>query len=362
MTRSTDGLRKAVEAMAARERVGADELAAVVRDVFVACGVPDADAEIATEVSVYAQLRGSPSHGVLHLPLYVRGLLDKTIKATPAFRWTRNLPAAAVLDADNGLGLVANRRAIEEAIAMAETYGLGAVAIRESSHCGMSGYYADYAARHGMIAMSLSNASPAIAPTGGRVPMFGTNPIGFAFPLPDDDPIVIDMSTAMVARSRIRRAAGEGQSIPLGWALDPDGNPTTDPEQAVAGQVLPIGGPKGYGLALMVEMLCSTLSDAEPGTKITYEHVVKRPSRVGQFVLAMNPNGFSGVARYNVRARHIAEEVRSAPAFDPADPPRLPGARGHGLAREYAAHGIPVTAPLVEALSTVVGFLEADTT
>jgi L-2-hydroxycarboxylate dehydrogenase (NAD+) len=361
MTRSTDGLRKAVEAITARERVGADELAAVVRDVFVACGVPDADAEIATEVSVYAQLRGSASHGVLHLPLYVRGLLDKTVKSKPAFRWTRSLPATAVLDADNGLGLVANRRAIEEAIAMAETYGLGAVAIRDSSHCGMSGYYADFAARRGMIAMSLSNAAPAMAPTGGRIPMFGTNPIGFAFPLPDDDPIVIDMSTAMVARSRIRRAASEGRSIPLGWALDPEGNPTTDPEQAVAGQVLPIGGPKGYGLALMVEMLCSALSDGRPGMDVTYENVVKRPSRVGQFVLAMNPDGFSGIARYNARAHRIAEEIRNAPAFDPADPPRLPGARGHSLAEEYAAHGIPVTAPLVDALSTAVGYLEAET-
>ena len=141
--------------------------------------------------------------------------------------------------------------------------------------------------------------------------LLGTNPIGAAFPLPDADPIVLDMATSVVARSRIRYMLALGQkTIPDGWALDPDGKPTIDPAVAVKGSVLPIGGPKGYALSLMVELLCSALSDGEPGFQVTYENVVKRPSTISQFFFAMNPEGFVGLDRYGKRAAHIADKVK----------------------------------------------------
>lgn len=353
------GIRDTLARIAASERVSAQDLSAFVRDAFLTTGLGADDSDVATEICVHAQLHGSQAHGALHLPLYLTGLLDGTIKTRPIVTWESNLPCTRVMDADNALGIVASRRGLEVAIELARQYGLGAVAIRNSSHFGVAGYYADYAAERGLICWSFSNASPAIAPTGGVEPLFGTNPIGAGFPLPGDDPIVLDMATAIVARSKIKQASSLGETIPEGWALDPDGNPTTNPDLAVQGSVLPIGGPKGYGLALMVEMLCTALSDGEPGFQILYENQAKRPSLIGQFMLVMNPDGFVGMERYGRRAAHIAERVKASRPKDENDPPRLPGTRGRQLRRDYEANGIPVTPVMRNAFANVVKLLEA---
>ena len=342
-------------------RVAPDELADLVVDVFALCGVPREDAAIAAEVAVWAQLHGSESHGVVHLPLYVRGLIDRTIKARPAVTTTQGLPCCAVMDADHGLGLVVSQRATDMAIAIAEQQGLGAVAIRNSSHFGAAGYYAERAAEKGLIGLAFTNAMPAIAPTGGTEGLLGTNPIGAAFPIPDADPIVADMATAMVARSRIRHALAAGEkAIPEGWALDPQGQPTTDPAVAVKGSLLPIGGPKGYALSLMVEILCSALSDGEPGFQVTYENMVKRPSNICQFFLVLNPDGFAGAERYGARVGHIAEVIGQAKPMEGAAPPRLPGARGHAVSRQVKADGIAMFGNLRSALNNVAGMIDSD--
>ena len=346
--------------LAGRDRVHPQDLAAIVSDVFQQCGVERKDAEMAAEVALWAQLHGSDSHGVVHLPLYVRGLLDQTIKARPAMTTIRPMACCAVLDADHGLGLVASRCAIDMAIDIAAQHGLGAVAIRRSSHFGAAGYYADRAAGQGMIGLAFSNAMPAIAPTGGTEGLLGTNPIGVAFPVPESDPIIADMATAMVARSRIRHALAAGEkSIPEGWALDPSGQPTTDPAIAVKGSLLPIGGPKGYALSLMVELLCSALSDGEPGFQVTYENMVKRPSNICQFFLVLNPDGFAGAERYSKRAAHIADVIKRAKPMAGAPQPRLPGARGHAVKRGAVADGIAVFGNLRSALNNVAGMLES---
>ena len=348
---------------AASDRITPVELSKLISDVFVQCGVPRADADIAAEVAVWAQLHGSDSHGAVHLPLYTRGLLDLTIKCRPAFAVKHAMPCCAVIDADHGLGLVVSQRAIDMAIDMAKTHGLGAVAVRKSSHFGAAGYYAERAAEHGLIGLAFSNAMPAIAPTGGMEGLFGTNPIGAAFPIPNADPVVADMATAMVARSRIRHALAAGQkAIPEGWALDPAGQPTTDPAVAVKGSLVPIGGPKGYALSLMVEVLCSALSDGEPGFQVTYENMVKRPSNISQFFLAINPEGFAGSQRYGARMTHIAEKVAGAKAMAGAERPRLPGARGHAVKRKTAAGGIVMFDNLRAALKNVAGMIESPPT
>jgi LDH2 family malate/lactate/ureidoglycolate dehydrogenase len=354
----TERLRK----LASGEQVKPAELSRLASDVFEHCGVPRADADIGAEVALWAQLHGSDSHGIVHLPLYVRGLLDRTIKAQPSFAVTRPMPACAVLDADHGLGLVASRRAIDLAIDIAKRLGLGAVAVRNSSHFGAAGYYADRAAEQGLIGLAFTNAMPAIAPTGGMEGLLGTNPIGAAFPIPDADPVIADMATAVVARSRIRHALAAGQkTIPEGWALDPSGQPTTDPAVAVKGSLLPIGGPKGYALSLMVEILCSALSDGEPGFQVTYENMVKRPSNICQFFLVLNPEGFAGKERYGARMTHIAVVIGKAKPMQGEAPPRLPGARGHAVKHKAAAEGIAMFGNLRSALNNVAGMLESHT-
>ncbi|MFZ3308143.1 MAG: Ldh family oxidoreductase [Xanthobacteraceae bacterium] len=346
--------------IAATDTVSPTALAALVADVFIHCGVPRQDAETGAEVALWAQTHGSDSHGVVHLPLYTRGLLDGTIKSNPSIATTQALPCSIVMDADHALGLVASRRAMDLAIGLAKTYGVGAVAVRNSSHFGAAGYYVDHAAAQGLIGLAFTNASPAIAPTGGTEGLFGTNPIGVGFPLHDAEPIVADMATAAVARSRIRHMLASGQkSIPAGWALDPSGQPTTDPAEAVKGSVLPIGGPKGYALSLMVEVLCSALSDGEPGFQVTYENVVKRSSNICHFFLVLNPQGFAGTQAYETRMAHIAEAVGKAKPMQGAEPPRLPGARGHAVKRKIAADGIAMFDNLRAALKNVAGMIEA---
>lgn len=346
---------------AGARHVAPAELTRLVRDVFILCGVPAEDAMIAAEVAVWAQLHGSDSHGVVHLPLYVRGLLDRTIKATPNIVTDRAMPCTAVMDTDRALGLVASRRATDLAIDFAKAHGLGAVAVRNSSHFGVAGYYADRAAEQGLIGLAFTNAMPAIAPTGGTEGLFGTNPIGAGFPIPGADPILADMATAMVARSRIRHALAAGQkTIPQGWALDPQGQPTTDPAVAVKGSLLPIGGAKGYALSMMVEILCSALSDGQPGFEVTYENMVKRPSGICHFFLVLNPQGFAGAERYGARMTHIADVVGRAKAMQGASPPRLPGARGHAVARKVAAEGIALFDNLRSALHSVAGMIEKE--
>jgi LDH2 family malate/lactate/ureidoglycolate dehydrogenase len=354
----TERLRK----LASGEQVKPSELSRLASDVFEHCGVPRADAEIGAEVALWAQLHGSDSHGIVHLPLYVRGLLDRTIKARPNFVTKKAMPCCAVLDADHGLGLVASQRATDMAIDIARQYGIGAVAIRNSSHFGAAGYYADRAAEQGLIGLAFTNAMPAIAPTGGTEGLLGTNPIGAAFPIPGADPVIADMATAVVARSRIRHALAAGQkNIPEGWALDPSGQPTTDPAVAVKGSLLPIGGPKGYALSLMVEILCSALSDGEPGFQVTYENMVKRPSNICQFFLVLNPDGFAGGERYGARMTHIAEVIGKAKPMQGEAPPRLPGARGHSVNRKAKAEGIAMFGNLRSALNNVAGMLESHT-
>jgi LDH2 family malate/lactate/ureidoglycolate dehydrogenase len=348
---------------AANEHVAPGALSALVSDVFVQCGVSRIDADIAAEVAVWAQLHGSESHGAVHLPLYIRGLLDQTIKCQPRFVVKHAMACCAVVDADHGLGLVASQRAIDMAIDMAKSHGLGAVAVRNSSHFGAAGYYAERAADRGFIGLSFTNAMPAIAPTGATEGLLGTNPIGAAFPIPGADPIIADMATAMVARSRIRHALAAGQkTIPEGWALDPTGQPTTDPAVAVKGSLVPIGGPKGYALSLLVEILCSALSDGEPGFQVTYENMVKRPSNICQFFLVLNPDGFAGGERYGARISHIAEVIGNAKPMAGAAPPRLPGARGHTVKRKVEAEGIALFDNLRAALKNVAGMLESHAT
>lgn len=343
--------------MSERESVSFSELQDAVTHLFTAAGLSAGDAELATQVVLYPQLCGLDSHGVGTMPLYITGLLDRTIKPRPQVKTEHRKACTLLIDADNGLGLSESKRAMDAVIALARTHGLGAAAVRNSSHFGSAGYYADLAARQGLIGLAFSNAAPAIAPTGGVTQLLGTNPIGAGAPL-SGEPMVLDMATAAVARSRIRQMLSAGQNtIPEGWALDGEGNPTTDAAAAIAGSVLPIGGAKGYGLALLVELLCSALSDGKAGFGITYENVVKRPSGIGHFFLAIDPEGFAGLDAFTARADHIAETIETSRGREGVSP-RLPGRRGQQVKADRLAHGVPIVPTLKAAMAQTAGIIE----
>jgi LDH2 family malate/lactate/ureidoglycolate dehydrogenase len=363
---NTGGGGPAIPDLAARLRataeagtVSANQLRDMAAALFAALGLSPNDAAVAADAALYAQLAGSDSHGLVHLPLYVTGLLDRTIIARPHIQIGRNGTSTAHIDAGQGLGLVVSHRAMALAVELAGEHGVGAVAVRNSSHFGAAGYYADLASRSGMMGIAVSNSAPAIAPTEGITPLLGTNPIGVGVPVGSEAQMVLDMATAVVARSRIRQMAAAGQTaIPDGWAVDASGNPTTDANAAIAGSVLPIGGAKGYGLALLVEFLSSALADGSPGFEITYENVVKRPSGIGHFFLVINPASFAGAAPFERRARHIATVIESSKGRTGGAPPRLPGRRSDAARRAGLAQGIAAGPNLRSALRQTADLLE----
>jgi len=331
--------------------VSAADLHKFCTDLLIGAGVPSADAGTVAAVLVDTSLEGIDTHGVSRLPAYLRCLQKGRIKAAPEIRVIRSAPAVAVVDGDNGLGQLVAVQAMEKAIELAGESGVGVVAVRRSNHFGAASYYCKMAAARGMIGLAFTNSAPGIPPWGGRKPYFGTNPISFAFPAVDG-PIVVDMSSSSAARGNIILAAGEGRSIPEGWAIDADGRPTTDPRKALEGAMLPVGGPKGYALALAVEILCGVVSGAAYGPRVgwMYDEGLQ-PTDVGHFFTAIDIAPFMSMPEYLSRIGGMKTEIKAVPLVEGADRILLPGERRRMTADRRRQEGIPVPPSLMNELN-----------
>jgi L-2-hydroxycarboxylate dehydrogenase (NAD+) len=265
-----------------RINVSAEDLEGFVAACLTAVGVPKEDARTVAEVLVAADLRGVESHGVARLHRYVDGVRKGEILPARAATVVGETPATAVLDAGNGLGQPAAVAAMRLAIDKARAVGVGFVTVRRTNHFGIAGYYAMMALEHGMAGFATTNARPQVAPTFGAEPMFGTNPIAVAFPVGTNEAFVLDMATSVVPRGRVERLVREGGSIPAGWAVDSSGEPLREAKSLVSGllggwgySLLPLGGlgelfggHKGYGLGLLVDLLCGPLAGAAWGRHV----------------------------------------------------------------------------------------------
>jgi (2R)-3-sulfolactate dehydrogenase (NADP+) len=268
---------------------------------------------------VGAEADGQKGHGLSRLPSYaVQAKMGKVDGfAKPALRWTR--AAAAVIDANNGFAYPAIDVALAALPQAAHDNGTAAAAIVRSHHCGVAGQPVERLAFAGLVALMFANTPAAIAPWGGAKPVFGTNPIAFACPLPSRAPLVVDMSLSKVARGKILAAKQKGETIPLGWALDAQGKPTTDPAAALAGTMLPLGDTKGTALALMVELLAAGLSGANfAADASSFLDAEGPPPGTGQLLIAFDPAAFGGgVDRFAALAGTIKAQAGA----------RLPGER-----------------------------------
>jgi LDH2 family malate/lactate/ureidoglycolate dehydrogenase len=220
----------------------------------------DHEAKLVADCLVQAEIRGIDTHGVHFLRLLSDRIDARMIRIPTEVEVVRENGATSVLDGGNGLGQVAAHRAMRMSIQKAKELGMGLSLIRNTNHIGILAFYTLMAAEEGMVGLAMSNSAPSMSPWGGADPFFGTNPISIAIPCGSEPPVVLDMSSSVVARGKIRKAQRMKESIPLGWALDQEGSPTTDPDAAMKGTLLPIGGPKGYGLALMIDVLAGLLS------------------------------------------------------------------------------------------------------
>ena len=324
---------------------------AFARRLLIAHGVPEADAAIVASCLVSADLRGVDTHGLTRLPGYLDRVRRGLINASPALEPKRVTPVAAALDGQNGFGFVTGTRAMQETIAIAREFGIGIVSVRRSTHFGMAASYVLQALDAGLIALVFSNASPAMPPWGARTALLGTNPFAAGAPAGRHPPFLLDMSPAVAARGKIRRAERRGESIPLGYALDAAGRPTTDPKAALGGVVLPIGGYKGSGLAMLMDIFGGVISGANFGGDVGDQYkTYDRPQDVGHFFLAMRPDLFVPEDEYRSRMDTLIERVHAAPTAEGVDEVLIPGEPELRYEAKRRRTGIPYSAGEVAAL------------
>jgi LDH2 family malate/lactate/ureidoglycolate dehydrogenase len=334
-----------------RVYAAADDADTFARRLLMAHGVPEADAAIVAGCLVSADLRGVDTHGLCRLPIYLDRLRRGLINPRPTLAPERGTAAAASLDGENGFGFVVGTRAMAEAIAMAREVGVGIVAVRRSTHFGMAACYVMQALDAGMISLVFSNASPAMPPWGGRTALLGTSPFAAGAPAGREAAFLLDMSPAVAARGKIRRAERRGEEIPLGYALDAEGRPTTDPTAALAGVVQPIGTYKGSGLAMLMDIFGGVLSGAAYAGDVGDQYkALDRSQNVGHFFLAMKPDLFMPEGDYRARMDTLIGRVRTAPTAAGFDEVLVPGdpERRHEAARRR--DGIPYSSAEIAAL------------
>lgn len=307
--------------------VPANVLETFIKDVFLKLGVPPEDAGICAEILITSDLRGIESHGIGRLKMYYDRIRQGVQFASTSIEIVRESPTTAVLDGHHGMGQVTAYRAMQMAIEKAQTYGMGAVAVRNSAHFGIAGYYPLMAVKAGMIGMAFTNARPSIAPTFGVKPMLGTNPIAFGCPTDEACPFLFDAATSITQRGKLEVLARLEKNAPQGWVIDQSGAFLVDPAACLKGfgaetaALLPLGGlgetlggHKGYGLATIVEILSASLQTGAflYGLIGLDENKKNIPNRLGHFFMAMNIESFCALDDFKKTTGSILRELRAA--------------------------------------------------
>ena len=338
------------------KRINHEKLTRFVQAAFEKLGVAGGDAQIAAEALVAADLRGVDTHGVIRFSphaWYVKWLSEGSMTAKPNIRVISETPSTALLDGDRGMGMVVGHRAMELAIDKAQSCGIGMVGVRNSRHYGMSAQYAMQALAHDMIGIAMTNAGRQVVPTFGREARFGTNPMCFAVPTDTELPFVLDMATTTAAAGKLELAARLKKPIPVGWALDENAEATDDPRIAQkARRLLPLGGSrdngshKGYGLAVIVEILCGVLT----GT-VTALNADQDPR--GHFFGAIRVDAFRPVAEFKKDMDRLIRELKSTPPIEGQRRVYVAGEIEFETAEERAERGIPLLPSVLKGLREV---------
>jgi len=320
-------------------------------DIARAAGVERDDAAILADSLVAADLAGTSTHGLSRLAIYVKRIRNGVIDPRATLTVERQRAATLAIDAGNGLGQVQAWRTLDRLIPMARAAGVASATIRNSQHFGAVSYYCNRAADENMILLATTSCEPAMSPAGGREAFFGTNPIAASFPTGKGFHVKVDLATSLVARGNIIAAQKKGESIPFGWALDPEGNPTTDASQALLGTVLTMAGHKGYALAMMVEVLSSVLSGSAIGSSIgsMYKNL-DRKQDVGHFFCLLDIDAFMDVAEFKSRMDDMIDRIKSSRKRPGVEEILVPGERSARTMRENEQRGIKLDAATLKEL------------
>lgn len=320
--------------------VAADSLRAWGKVLLESAGLASQAADIVADSLIEANLRGVDSHGALRLPIYIKRLQAGLVNPNPQPRVVQQEGGIASVDADQGPGQVAGVFATDLAVTLARQHGVGAVGVQRSTHYGAAAYYVMRAARQDLLAASTTNAEPHVVPYGGAKRALGTNPLAFAAPAPQGL-FVLDMATSQAAVGKIYLARERGESIPEGWAVDASGRPTTNPHDAA--NAVPLGGPKGYALAIMVEVLSGVFTGAGVADSIgrMYDEW-DRPQNVGHFFMVLDPEKAIGRERFLQRMGRLWEQIKATPAAPGFDEILIPGELEERMRQERLQTGIPL--------------------
>jgi LDH2 family malate/lactate/ureidoglycolate dehydrogenase len=334
--------------------IAAQTLRTFVTEVFEKAGCDASGARDIAACLVQTNLWGIDSHGVLRVGKYLDRIRSGGMNGKPQLKTLNTGQALEVIDADNGSGYVAGRAAMARAIELARDHNISAVGIINSNHCGATSLYARMALEHDMIGIAMSNVAPNMVMTGGSRPITGNNPIAVAVPTFSEFPFVLDISLSAVAGGKLLVAAKNGDEIPLGWATDSEGRPTTDPNVGFNGFLLPVGGHKGFGLSLLVDILCGVITGG------SFQHELKSmyryptdPSNTAHLMIVLNPMALMSKAQMKERMADFIATVKESPMWDPTSEMLVPGEIEHRKEQERLREGIPVPAKLYEELAAV---------
>ncbi|MBX9823925.1 MAG: Ldh family oxidoreductase [Xanthobacteraceae bacterium] len=310
--------------------IEAPRLIAAVTDIFAALGLAQNDAQTVAEDLVAADLEGIGSHGVMLVPMYVDRLLQGSVSKASHGKIVSDRDAAIVIDAGHTLGQLTARQAAGLAVSRAREIGAGIVGVRNAFHFGTAGRYARLIAEQGCVGIAMSNTRPLMPAPGGAEAITGNNPLAIALPSAGSHPVEVDMALSATAMGKIRLAASEGQSIPNGWAVDAQGAPTTDPAEAIKGMLLPAAGPKGFGLAFVIDLLCGGLSDGAIGAEVRPLYGDPAlPYRCSQLFLAINAGHFPAADGFAARVQDKAARVSASKRAPGVDRIYAPGELAH---------------------------------
>lgn len=294
-------------------KIAVDDLKKFCKEILERNSVPIEEAEVIADSLVDANTIGVDSHGVTRLSLYLQRLKEATINSNTKMEILRETETTALYDANNGWGQYAGKIAMQEAVKKAKKYGTATIGVTNSNHFGTASYFTKMAAKENCIGIAMCNTTPIMVSWGSNEPTLGTNPLSIAIPT-NRHPVVLDMATSNVARGKINLAAKNGEKIPTGWAITKEGKDTTDPHEALKGYLLPLG-PKGSGLAMMIDIMSGVMTGALFGKDIPRMYDDKEPQRLGHLFIAIDPECFIDIETFKSRMdERIDQTIKSTPA------------------------------------------------
>lgn len=330
-------------------RIAEEELKTLIKNKIQKAGLTEEHADGVADVLVHADARGVHSHGAMRVEYYAERIAKGGINANPNFQFDKTGPSSATFDGDNGAGQVAAKLAMDEAIKMAKENGIAVVGVKKISHSGSLSYFVQQASKENLIGISVCQSDPMVVPFGGAESYYGTNPIAFSAPGENIEHITFDMATTVQAWGKILHARSKEEAIPDDWAVDENGKSTTNPFDVKA--LLPIAGPKGYGLMMMVDVLSGVLLGLPFGNKVSsMYHDLSEGRNLGQLHIVINPEYFTNLNQFKQNiAKTMADlnNIKPAPGFDHVS---YPGQRSAEREKKYAENGIEVVDDIYEYL------------